>query len=54
MTYNERMQAALRRAKSYYEILGWYDATESAAEDYGVSLPELQRALDDFLKTQER
>jgi hypothetical protein len=47
------MQSAIRRAQSDYPILGWYDATESAADAYSVSLPELQRALDDFLKTQE-
>lgn len=53
MTYDERMQSALRRVQSDYPILGWYGATESAADAYNVSLPELQRALDDFLKTQE-
>lgn len=53
MTYDERMQLAIRRAQSDYPIVGWYGATEFAADAYDVSLPELQRALDDFLKTQE-
>lgn len=53
MPHDERMQSAIRRAKSDYPILGWYGATESAADAYNVSLPELQRALDNFLKSRE-
>lgn len=53
MTYTESMQAALRRAESDYPILGWYGATESAADAYGVSLVELQRALEPMLRNAE-
>ena len=52
-TYADRMQQAIRRAEADYKVIGWYGATESAADDYEVSLPELQRALDKMLLDSE-
>jgi len=43
--YTERMQTAIEQARRNIDAQGWYLATEEAAEDYEVSLPELQRAL---------
>jgi hypothetical protein len=53
MEYKDRMEAANRRAKADYPIVGWYSATESAADAYDVSLPELQRALGPMLQDTE-
>ncbi len=53
MTYTERMAAAISRAQSDYPIIGWYGATESAADAFSVSLPELQRALEPMLIASE-
>ena len=39
------MLAAMQQARAEMPIIGWYDATENAALDHGVSLPELQRNL---------
>jgi len=52
-TYAGRMQQALRRAESDYPIIGWYASTESAADAYEVSLPELQRHLEPMLRDSE-
>ena len=43
--YNERMAQAIAEAKRNIDEIGWFYATEYAAEDYDVSLPELQRAI---------
>ena len=39
------MKLAFKQARRDIPIIGWYDATENAALDHGVSLPELQRLL---------
>ena len=52
-TYAGRMEQAIRRAESDFPVIGWYGATESAADAYDVSLPELQRALEPMLRESE-
>lgn len=43
--YEAEMIKAIAQARALMPTLDWYEATEIAAEDHGVSLPELQRAL---------
>ncbi len=44
--YSARFAAALAQAHAYLDSgIYYFTATEAAAEDHDVSLPELQRAL---------
>ena len=44
--YEIRMADAIYQVIREIDLIGWYSATENAAIDYKVSLPELQRAID--------
>lgn len=42
-----RLSLALAQAICDIPAVGWYEATESAAQDHEVSLPEVQRRIAD-------
>ncbi len=48
MNYESRMVDAIAQARAEIPAAGWYQATENAALDHGVSLPELQRLCQDM------
>ena len=43
--YETRMMNAVKQAKEELPIVGFYNATENAALEHFVSVPELQRLI---------